>query len=140
MTSPDVETDPTTATSDPMPPVTTTPDPTSSAFWTSPSSYVTVATYLLPILSTLFHKDFSSYAQAISQLAPLVATAVLLVMRGQHKKAVIAANAAVQVAKVHVLADAAAHRRQLAQEAKLKAVDMATAVEKRAFVAKHLAA
>lgn len=130
----------TTPESDPTPPVETTPDPTSSAFWTSPSSYITVATYVLPILSTILHKDFSQYAQAISQLAPLVATAVLLVMRGQHKKAVIAANAAVQVAKVHAVADAAAHRRQLKHDAKMKALDLASVAEKKAFVSTQLAA
>ena len=68
-------------------------DFTSSSFWTSPSSYITIATYLLPILTGVFHRDFSQYAQAIAQLAPLVATAVLLVMRGLHKRTVITANA-----------------------------------------------
>ena len=138
MTSPDTEI--TTPAGDPTPPVETTPDPTSSAFWTSPSSYLTLSTYLLPVLSLLFHKDFSQYAQAISQLAPLVATAVLLIMRGQHKKAVIAANAQVQVAQVQAVADAVAHRRQLVHDAKMQALQLASAAEKKAFVTAQLAA
>ena len=77
-------------------PVTPSPAPagdfTSSSFWTSPSSYITIATYLLPILTGIFHKDFSQYAQAVSQLAPLVATAVLLIMRGLHKDTVVTSN------------------------------------------------
>ena len=77
-------------------PVTPSPAPagdfTSSSFWTSPSSYITIATYLLPILTGIFHKDFSQYAQAVSQLAPVIATAVLLIMRGLHKRTVITSN------------------------------------------------
>lgn len=77
-------------------PVTPSPAPagdfTSSSFWTSPSSYITIATYLLPILTGIFHKDFSKYAQAVAELAPLVATAVLLIMRGLHKRTVIMSN------------------------------------------------
>lgn len=89
-TSTDVTVNPSTS------PVTPSPTPagdfTSSSFWTSPSSYITIATYLLPILTGVFHKDFNQYAQAVAELAPLVATAVLLIMRGLHKRTVITSN------------------------------------------------
>ena len=86
-------------------PVTPSPAPagdfTSSSFWTSPSSYITIATYLLPILTGIFHKDFSQYAQAVSQLAPLVATAVLLIMRGLHKNTVVTSNMELTLQRTH---------------------------------------
>ena len=83
-----------------MPAPTPVGDFGSSAFWTSPSSYITIATFLLPVLATVFHKDFTQYAQAISQLAPLVATAVLLVMRGSHKRAVLVANTQLAIVRL----------------------------------------
>lgn len=134
------DTAPNPATSDPTPPITTVPDPTSSAFWTSPSSYITLSTVILPIITMIWHKDTSAAAKAIAEAAPLLAAVALLVMRGLHKRAVIAANATVQTEKVRAAADAAAHRRQLSHEKQLRALEMASPAEKKQFVAAHLAA
>lgn len=68
-------------------------DFTTGAFWESPSTYLALSSYLLPLLSLIFHKDFSVAAKAISEFAPIFATGVLMLMRNLHKREVIKANA-----------------------------------------------
>jgi hypothetical protein len=63
-----------------------------SAFWTSPSSWLTITSYLLPILNLLFGRDVSEVAQAAANLGPIVATAVLLYSRARAKEVVTRAN------------------------------------------------
>lgn len=82
-----------TPTDTPSVPATEPPgDFTTGSFWASPSTWITITTYLLPILTAVFHRDFSAQAKAIAQIAPMIATGVLLLARNLHKREVIRAN------------------------------------------------
>lgn len=87
---------------------TSTGDFTTGSFWQSPSTWVALASYLLPIASTVFHKDLSSYAQAIAEIGPVLATAVLLAARSLHKREVVRQNAHLAQQRASI-----AHERQL---------------------------
>lgn len=67
-------------------------DFTTSTFFTSPSTYLTLVTYLLPLLNLIFGEDVSAPAEAVANAAPIIATAVLLVMRNRAKVVVTEAN------------------------------------------------
>lgn len=78
------------------PPVTPpAPDPgafTANSFFTSPSTYLTLVTYLLPILNMVFGQDVSEVAQAFANAAPVVATGILLVARNRQQISRVQAN------------------------------------------------
>lgn len=63
-----------------------------STFWTSPSTYLTLVTYLLPLLNIAFGRDVSALAEAVANMAPIVATGILLVMRNIAQGRVTQAN------------------------------------------------
>lgn len=109
-----------------------------SSVWTSPSTYITAISYLLPILSTIFHKDFTQYAQAISQAAPIVATAILLVARNLHKREVIRANAQLAVERLGHTEQAKREAAQIAaglqREVTLALVSKLTAAEAKKYL------
>lgn len=65
---------------------------TVSPIWTSPSTYIAISSYILPVLALVFHRDFSAQAKVLVDAAPGVATVVLLIMRQLHRTAVIKAN------------------------------------------------
>lgn len=71
------------------------PDPgafTASSFFTSPSTYLTLVTYLLPILNMVFGQDVSETAQAFANASPIIATGILLVARNRQQIARVHAN------------------------------------------------
>lgn len=77
---------------------TSTPPPadpnafTANSFFTSPSTYLTLITYLLPILNMVFGQDVSEVAQAFANAAPIIATGILLVARNRQQIALVQAN------------------------------------------------
>ncbi len=75
-----------------------------NSIWTSPSLYLTLATYLLPLLTMIFHRDVSAVVQAIAQAAPGIATVALLIARVLHKNTIIKANAGLAAERMRVTA------------------------------------
>ena len=95
MTKPDPSTQPISPAPDPI------GDFTKPSFWRSPSSYLLIASHLIPIFVVLFPTyDFSAIDKGISLLAPILAYAATLVMRGLHTNTLIRANAALAMQRL----------------------------------------
>jgi hypothetical protein len=73
-----------------MPPSTIQTEPKAglqtTEFW------VTVVTLLLPVLTLIFHKDFSNQVEAIATVAAAIATAAYSVSRALAKSALVKAG------------------------------------------------
>lgn len=94
MTEPDSTTSP--AAPAPIPPG----DFTNSSVWTSPSTYLTLSTYLLPLFTLIFKDNANAVVNAVVGIAPIVATLVLVIQRNQNHRNVQQLNAQLTVQRM----------------------------------------
>lgn len=73
-----------------------------TSVWQSPSTYITLATYIIPDINLAVGRDVGDLVLALANLAPLVATAILLVGRVIAHNRVTAANLRLTELKVEV--------------------------------------
>jgi hypothetical protein len=71
------------------------PDPLApydlASFWENPTSYITIATYILPIIAIVFHRNVDEAMQAVAAFAPIAATVAYLIVSLLHRNAVVTA-------------------------------------------------
>ena len=87
-----------TTTSDPsVQPLTPPSDPpgdfTSTPIWQSPSTWLTLSTYLLPLFTLIFKDNAPAVVEAVVAIGPLLATVILVIQRNANHRQLVQANA-----------------------------------------------